>query len=376
MPLIRLINQPFSGEHRDVLISLLDSGRYSRFRLAVAFARSSGVLELGDAFERFRSAGGIIEAYVGVDMAGTSYEALCALLQLVDVLSFVHATSPQTFHSKVYCFESKDEANVIIGSANLTGGGLWRNVETSATMELNLSNANDLTLLSSVDKLFEDLKNPSAQPMMLQSVNDIDSLLSLGLVSRERSLHASARAHAKTPTPSAFAKHFGPTKIEPATSEIRIGDGRRFRTIVETCNALLGTNYKGMQRAFIKGPFRDSGRDGYAAWFPIMHIDGATEPVEEKNGWRNDFDLSSGEIVETPLSDKAKEIAADDPSHNLTRIVFARDVREELPFFFAGIFRFEREDEAGRFVYRQVSSVFRPLFPRCSDHTVRDKQQR
>ena len=374
MPLIRLINQPFSGEHGDVLVSLLDSGRYSRFRLAVAFARSSGVLELGDAFERFRSAGGIIEAYVGVDMAGTSYEALCALLQLVDVLSIVHSASPQTFHSKVYCFESKDEANVIIGSANLTGGGLWRNVETSTTMELNLSSANDLTLLSNVDKLFEDLKNPSAQPMMLQSINDIDSLLSLGLVSRERSLAANARAHAKTPASSTFAKHIGPLEIEPAASEIRVGDGRRFRTIAETCNVLLGTNYKGMQHAFFKGPFRDSGRDGYAAWFPVMHIDGVTEPVEKKNGWRNDLDLLSGEIVETPLSDKAKTIAADDPSHTLTRVVFARDMREKLPFFFVGIFRFEREDKAGRFVYRQVSRVFRPLPSRACDHTVQGEQ--
>ena len=375
MPLIGLINQPFSGKHGDVLVSILDSGRYSRLRLAIAFARSSGVLELGDAFERFRSAGGAIEVYVGVDMAGTSYEALCALLQLVDALTIVHATSPQTFHSKIYCFESKDEANVIIGSANLTGGGLWRNVESSMTMELDLSNTDDFALLSSVNKLFEHLENPSAHPMTLKSVNDIDSLLSFGLVCRERSLHASAHARSKMPTPSPFAKHIGPSGIEPVTNEIRVGSGRRFRTIVETCNALLGTNYKGMQRAFFKSPFRDSGRDDYAAWFPIMHIDGVTEPVEEKNGWRNDLDLSSGEIVETPLSDKAKAIAADDSTHDLTRVVFVRDVREELPFFFAGIFRFEREDEAGRFVYRQVSSVFRPLSPRGCDHTFQGEKQ-
>ena len=67
MALIGLINQPFSGKHGDTLVSILDSGRYSRLKLAVAFVRNSGVLELGDAFERFRSAGGAIEVYVGVD---------------------------------------------------------------------------------------------------------------------------------------------------------------------------------------------------------------------------------------------------------------------------------------------------------------------
>lgn len=374
MALIGLINQPFSGKHGDTLVSILDSGRYSRLKLAVAFARNSGVLELGDAFERFRSAGGAIEVYVGVDMAGTSYEAICALLQLVDVLTIVHATPPQIFHSKIYCFESKDEANIIIGSANLTGGGLWRNVESSMTMELGLSNANDLALLSSVDKLFENLKSPSAHPMTLQSVNDIDTLLSQGLVCRERSLHANEHAHAKTLTPPPFANHMGSFKIEPIANVIRVGDGRRFRTIAETCNTLLGTNYKGMQQAFFKSPFRNSGRNGYAAWFPIMHIDGVTEPAEKKNGWRNDLDLSAGEIVETPLSDRAKAIAADDPNHNLTRVVFARDKREKLPFFFVGIYRFEREDEAGRFIYRQVSSVFRPLSPRGGDYTFQGDQ--
>ena len=57
---------------------------------------------------------------------------------------------------------------------------------------------------------------------------------------------------------------------------------------------------KGMQHAFFQKPFRDAGRDGWAAWFPIMHLDGVTELTEVANGWRNDLDLESGEIVETP----------------------------------------------------------------------------
>lgn len=361
-----LISQPFSGSHGGALVSLLDSGRYSRLRLSVAFARSSGVLGLGDALERFRSSGGIVEAYVGVDMTGTSYEALCVLLQLTDVLTVVHAKSAQTFHPKLYSLESDDEAFVIVGSANLTGGGLWRNVETSMSAALDLGSVDDCALLSAVNDLFEHLSDPSAHPMAVGSVEDVDTLLSLGLVRRERSLQAGSSAPGQTSASSPFAAHIGPVGAEPVGDEVRVGDGRRFRTIVETCNALLGTSYKRMQHAFFQKPFRDAGRDGWAAWFPIMHLDGVTEPAEVANGWRNDIDLESGEIVETPLSDKARSFSPDDPSHALTRVVFARDVREELPFSFVGIFRFERADEAGRFVYRQISSVFRPL-PRASD---------
>ena len=104
------------------------------------------MLGLGDALERFRSSGGIVEAYVGVDMTGTSYEALCVLLQLTDVLTVVHAKSAQTFHPKLYSLESDDEAFVIVGSANLTGGGLWRNVETSMSAALDLGECRRLRL--------------------------------------------------------------------------------------------------------------------------------------------------------------------------------------------------------------------------------------
>lgn len=48
------------------------------------------------------------------------------------------------------------------------------------------------------------------------------------------------------------------------------------------------------------------------------------------------------EIVETPLNDKARFLSPDNPSHVLTWVVFANDVREGLPFSFVGTYRFER----------------------------------
>ncbi len=169
------------------------------------------MLGLGDALERFRSSGGIVEAYVGVDMTGTSYEALCVLLQLTDdAHSQVHAKSAQTFHPKLYSLESDDEAFVIVGSASLTGGGLWRNVETSMSAALDLGNADDYAFLSDVNDLFEHLSDPSAHPMTVGSVEDVDTLLSLGLVRRECSLQADSSAPGQTSASSPFAAHIGP----------------------------------------------------------------------------------------------------------------------------------------------------------------------
>lgn len=51
-----------------------------------------------------------------------------------------------TFHPKLYCFRSKDQAAAIVGSANFTGGGLGRNSEAAVA----LSGRSD-------DRLFRDL---------------------------------------------------------------------------------------------------------------------------------------------------------------------------------------------------------------------------
>src|SRR3546814_12765764 len=59
--------------------------------LAVAFAKNSGVLRVKNALENFRKSGGIVNVYVGVDLGGTSYEALTALLLYTDTLNVVHS---------------------------------------------------------------------------------------------------------------------------------------------------------------------------------------------------------------------------------------------------------------------------------------------
>ena len=92
---MELMNQPFTGQLGDRLIELLDSTDFLTLNVAVAFAKNSGVLRIKDSLERFRERGGIVNAYVGVDLGGTSYEALTALLLLCDSLNVVHSETGQ-----------------------------------------------------------------------------------------------------------------------------------------------------------------------------------------------------------------------------------------------------------------------------------------
>lgn len=125
-----LINQPFNGQLGEILITKLQEN-YSRLTILSAFARNSGVLRMKPALERFKARGGNIQIFVGVDIQGTTYEALQNLLPLCDALYVVHSEdSATTFHSKVYLLENDTDIWMAVGSNNLTGGGLWTNFES------------------------------------------------------------------------------------------------------------------------------------------------------------------------------------------------------------------------------------------------------
>ena len=94
-----------------------------------------------NALENFRKSGGTVNVYVGVDLGGTSYEALTALLLYTDTLNVVHSERGQTFHSKIYQFFGDSKGMLVVGSHNLTGGGLWTNFESSTLIPFDGANA-------------------------------------------------------------------------------------------------------------------------------------------------------------------------------------------------------------------------------------------
>lgn len=125
-----LINQPFNGQLGEILITKLQEN-YNRLTILAAFAKNSGVLRMKPALECFKARGGNIQIFVGVDIQGTTYEALQNLLPLCDALYVVHSEdNATTFHSKVYLLENDTNIWIAVGSNNLTGGGLWTNFES------------------------------------------------------------------------------------------------------------------------------------------------------------------------------------------------------------------------------------------------------
>jgi HKD family nuclease len=103
-------------------------------KIAVAWAREEGVLWLLDAISGKISD---LQVIVGINEGGTTVEALLRLLPEVSFLGVFYKHPRQTFHPKVYLFESEAPigTTLIVGSSNLTRGGLITNFEVSLIIE-------------------------------------------------------------------------------------------------------------------------------------------------------------------------------------------------------------------------------------------------
>lgn len=124
------IAQP-SGSFRigDFLKKGFADADWTEFRAAVAFVKRSGTKHIRDLLEAFSKRGAVVRISSGIDAGGTSAEGLSDLMSAVEgrgtVFVFKNAGG-STFHPKVYLFKNESAAEVVIGSGNLTEGGLFR----------------------------------------------------------------------------------------------------------------------------------------------------------------------------------------------------------------------------------------------------------
>jgi HKD family nuclease len=159
---MNILIQPFSEKTLgEFLKEVFDDrhGQFESFQAAVAYAKKSGVQHLEDKIRAFINSGKKARIIVGIDQQGTSVEGLESLLSALndhgelfinhDENSFV------TFHPKIYYFEGKHKALLVIGSGNLTQGGLYSNDEGFSIIQLNPSSEADRDIIEEVHQIFD-----------------------------------------------------------------------------------------------------------------------------------------------------------------------------------------------------------------------------
>lgn len=93
------------------------------------------------------------------------------------------ATQAFIFHPKVYLAQNQISATLITGSANLTSGGLIKNIEASLIVSLDLSTPEDIALISKVIGDFSVLQNQHPQNVFqLRDTSNLDEMVQQGLL--------------------------------------------------------------------------------------------------------------------------------------------------------------------------------------------------
>ena len=113
-------------------------------RIATAFAKGSGVTRIIDPLAQILSKGGKVHVVYGLDFHITDPEAIERFRELADQYPDTlahHAYSEwalaisHAFHPKLYiCTDPVGNARVLVGSSNLTTGGLWANTEANVVI--------------------------------------------------------------------------------------------------------------------------------------------------------------------------------------------------------------------------------------------------
>jgi hypothetical protein len=112
---------------------------------------------------------------LGIDLGGTSQEALAEVLSWgIDCRIVNHRLPGHTFHPKLYLLEWEGEASIIIGSNNITEGGFFNNYESAAHITYDLPNdAEDFAIACADLVRFLDPDGPVVKPLTEELLKEL-----------------------------------------------------------------------------------------------------------------------------------------------------------------------------------------------------------
>lgn len=155
---VEFVGQPF--EQADQLgrrlLDALGADDLNSLWLATAWAKQSGLSRIRGALTAFTDRGGAAEAIVGIDEGGASREGLTLCLETFNRVYVFHDPGNRTFHPKFYAVEGARRAMVMVGSGNLTRGGLFTNYETALVADVQ-RDSDEWRLRDSVRAYFDRL---------------------------------------------------------------------------------------------------------------------------------------------------------------------------------------------------------------------------
>jgi HKD family nuclease len=191
-------------DHEEKVKQLLQHQWANSFFISVAFVTGSGV---GKIAHELAAKNSNVEMFIGISNGITSKQALDSLLAIgVLPIAVDMGTQTNIFHPKLYAAIGNEQAQVILGSANLTASGLNGNVELSSLVDLLLIQQGDADYLNSLLTPFRALISKYPQNVFpITTSKQIDDLLLDGRLEDEATRSSAPTTGAKSSQSSAAA---------------------------------------------------------------------------------------------------------------------------------------------------------------------------
>ena len=175
-----------SDNHLDALKGLFALPNIEKAIVSVAFLNEAGVDLLSSELSNLSSK---TIVFAGIRNDITSRQGLHSLMQHGAKVHYVDTGARHViFHPKIYYARTKNSAFMVLGSANLTPGGLNNNIEASVTFELGLENPDDRAMADSIETGFASLtKDYPEHVVRLNAEKDLNRLQEQGRLIDESS---------------------------------------------------------------------------------------------------------------------------------------------------------------------------------------------
>lgn len=165
--------------HKNNLKKVLSIEECEKIILSTAFLNSDGVHLIKDELKMNQDK---IEVYAGCRNGITTKQGIASLLEL-GIKVYVVDTGSRSFifHPKAFLGQGKKRALSIVGSANMTYGGLVNNLEASSILELDLMDSSDAIYVNQFIKVFETLRADYPENVVLvESLERVQELFEQG----------------------------------------------------------------------------------------------------------------------------------------------------------------------------------------------------
>ena len=173
--------------HAAAVRELFDVEEIQRVLLSVAFVNESGVDLIAD---QLRANATKTTIFAGIRNDVTTYQGLLRLHRLHTTLYTVD-TGLRTviFHPKLFLVRGSNRARLVIGSANLTLGGLNNNIEAGLFLDFDLAVAADKAVVESIENQLDATRVDHPEHVVqVRAKDDLDAMKASGRLLDEMAL--------------------------------------------------------------------------------------------------------------------------------------------------------------------------------------------